>query len=136
VTNYTYTDSFAPESTLVKVAYYHRGERKLFIQFTTGAIYGYDKVTSYIWDKFVTDASAGNFYNVHIKGKYGVIEDIQKLDYIGSKVDGVEATHKFVIVGVSPIQYEFEGATVDDAMADFNRLFPEGTLKEVRVSFE
>lgn len=137
MTKYYYTDSFAPDSSLVKFSYYHRGEKNLFIQFTTGSVYGYSNVTEQVWDEFVRAASAGNYYNIKVKGSYEPITDVDIVEYIGWKPFELKPeTRKFVIVGHSPIQYEFEGVSVDDAMEDFKRLFPQGTLKEVRISFE
>lgn len=139
MTKYLYTDSFASlNSSLIKSVYYHKGEQKLFVQLNSGALYGYEKVPAYVWDEFSSAASLGNFYNLRIKGKYGIINDVTSVEYFGWKTLEAERTvnRKFVIVGVAPIEYEFEGVTVDDAMADFKRLFPNGTLKEVRVSFE
>lgn len=135
MTDYTYTDSFSPDSTLVKKAFYHRGEQNLFVQFAGGGIYGYAKVPSYIYDDFATSTSAGNYYNINIKAKYGVITGVGKVEYIGVKPDVESDTHKFVLVGFSPVEYTFEGKTVEEAKADFARLFPEGTLKEVRIHF-
>jgi len=136
MTDYTYTDSFTPDSTLVKRAFYHRGEQNLFVQFAAGGIYGYAKVPSHVWENFAKAASAGNHYNSDIKGKYGVITGIGKIEYIGvTKGSVADETHKFVLVGVSPVEYTFEGKTVEEAKADFAELFPEGTLKEVRIHF-
>lgn len=135
MTDYTYTDSFLPESTLVKKAFYHRGEQNLFVQFAGGGIYGYAKVPSYVYDAFATSASAGNYYNINIKAKYGVITGVGKIEYIGGKLSSENDTHKFVLVGHSPVEYTFEGKSVEEAKADFQRLFPEGTLKEVRIHF-
>lgn len=140
MTNYTYTDSFAPDSTLVKKAFYHRGEQNLFVQFATGGIYGYAKVPSHVWDAFAAAPSAGNHYNTNIKAKYGAILGVIKVEYIGgikaeSVTDEANKTHKFVIVGHSPVEYTLEANSLEDAKADFARLFPNGTLTEVRVHF-
>lgn len=137
MTSYAYTDSFAPDSTLVEKAFYHRGERNLFVKFTGSNLYGYSKVPFNVWESFAQASSVGNYYNTNVKGKYDVIYDIGLLHFIGGiKEDKIADTHKFVIVGVSPVQYELEAATIEDAKADFARIFPEGVLKEVRVSFE
>lgn len=136
MSKYFYTDSFVADSSHIKTAYYHKGEHNLFIQFIAGGLYGYSAVPEHIWDEFLTSASVGSFYNTHIRGGYRVIADVSGIEYIGWKDLDAPETHKFVIVGHSPVQYEFEGVSVDDAMEDFKRLFPQGTLKEVRVSFE
>lgn len=140
MTDYTYTDSFAPDSTLVKKAFYHRGDQNLFVQLGLST-YRYAKVPSYVWDAFAAAPSAGNHYNTNIKGKYDAQMDVGKLEYIGSQtvksenvVAGTEI-HKFVLVGHSPVEYAVEAKSLEDAKADFARLFPEGTLKEVRIHF-
>ena len=136
MTDYKYTDSFSPDSTLVSVAYYNRGEQKLFVKFGGNGLYGYEKVPSYIWDQFTKAASAGNYYNTNIKGKYTTFNDVSALTFIGAGKPAQSNTHKFVLVGHSPVEYTFEGTSLDDAKADFERLFPNGVLKEVRVHFE
>jgi hypothetical protein len=134
--DYTYTDSFAPDSTLVVKAFYHRGEQNLFVQLGS-SLYGYEKVPSYVYDAFAKSASAGNYYNTSIKSKYTTLNRVNSLNYIGDVIstEKVSDTHKFVIVGHSPVEYTFEGKSLEDAKADFGRLFPNGTLKEVRVHF-
>lgn len=138
MTEYRYTDSFSPDSTLVSSAYYNKGEQKLFV--TLGSTtYGYEKVPSWIWEQFLTAASAGNFYNLNIKGKYTVINEVFGLRFIGDKAESVaqaKTPRKFVLAGHSPVEYTFEGGSIEDAQADFYRLFPNGTLEEVRVRFE
>lgn len=136
MTKYTYTDSFAPDSVLIDSAFYHKGEKNLFVKFHGSAAYGYAKVPENVWEQFYRAASAGSFYNLNIKGKYGTIEDIESISYIAAKEPVAVETHKFVLVGHSPVEYTLEAATLEDAKADFARLFPEGVLKEVRVSFE
>lgn len=137
MTKYTYTDSFVPESTLIKAAFYHTGEQNLFVKFHgVEPYYGYTKVSQSVWDNFVYASSSGAFYNLNVKAKFEPIQDIESVEFIGAKASRTVETHKFVIVGVSPIEYELEAASIEEAKADFLRMFPKGTLKEVRVSFE
>jgi hypothetical protein len=137
VTDYKYTDSFSPDSTLISVAYYHRGEQNLFVKFGGNGIYGYAKVPSWVWDAFAKASSAGNYYNTNIKAKFTTFNDVTALTFIGGgKAASESNTHKFVLVGHSPVEYTFEGTSLEDAKADFARLFPQGVLKEVRVHFE
>jgi hypothetical protein len=136
VTDYKYTDSFSPDSTLVSVAYYHRGEQNLFVKFSGNGLYGYSKVPSWTWDAFIKAGSAGNYYNTNIKGKFNTFMNVSSLTFIGAGKAAESNTHKFVLVGHSPVEYTFEGTSLEDAKADFERLFPNGVLKEVRVHFE
>lgn len=139
MTEYRYTDSFSPDSTLVSSAYYNRGEQKLFVKFGGNGTYGYEKVPSWVWDQFSKAASAGNFYNKEIKGKYTTITEVSSLKFIGDKPESVvntKASRKFVLAGHSPVEYTFEGNSIEEAQADFHRLFPNGVLEEVRVRFE
>ena len=139
MTDYRYTDSFSPDSTLVHSAYYNKGEQKLFVKLGGNGLYGYEKVPSWVWDQFSKAASAGNFYNKEIKGKYTTITEVSSLKFIGDKPESVRtpgSPRKFVLAGHSPVEYTFEGSSIEDAQADFYRLFPNGTLEEVRVRFE
>lgn len=138
MTEYRYTDSFSPDSTLVSSAYFNKGEQKLFVKLGSN-VYGYEKVPSHVWEQFLSAASAGNFYNLSIKGKYTGINDVTELKFIGDKAETVRksgAPRKFILVGHSPVEYAVEVASIEDAQADFYRVFPNGTLKEVRVHFE
>lgn len=137
MTEYTYTDSFAPDSTLVNAAYYNRTEKRLFVKLN-GSIYGYNGFSSDSWDEFLYSPSAGNHFNAHIRGKHTPL-DVKgiTLRYIGVKEAAFQdSAHTFIITGHSVVSWEFQGRTLEDAKSEFARLFPEGTLQKVEVKFE
>lgn len=133
---YQYTESFSPNSTTVSFAYYNVVDKNLFMRFSKyGNIYGYKNVPKYVWEEFLVAESVGGYFNSNIKGKYDEIPEFINLEYINPPAEPAE-NHVWTLIGHSPIEYTFEGATLEEAKADFARLFPNGALKEVKVTLE
>lgn len=132
MTEYTYTDSFVPGSQLVDIAYYNKGDKKLFVSLA-GNFYGYSGFPIEAWEEFATSTSAGSYFNFNIKGQYLTL-DVKNatLRYIGDQ----ESPYTFIIEGHTPVKYELKGRNLEEAREDFARLFPEGILQKVEVKFE
>jgi hypothetical protein len=132
---YTYTESVFPTSSMFTFMAYNVVDKNLFVKFSgNGVMYGYRNVPKHVWESLVQADSVGSYFNGNVKYTYDSIPGIINVEYINPKTPA--ENHTWTLIGESPVEYNFEGATLEDAKADFARLFPNGVLKEVKVTLE
>jgi hypothetical protein len=134
-----YTNHFAPEaSAIVNHVYYNQYTQELFVQIAPkNFIYGYKGVDAKTYMLFTKAKSAGEYYNKNIKGIFNPTLDGQiSVEHVSLSPENPAPKYNFSLKGHSPVEFTVETDSVEKAKAEFHRLFPNGVLEEVKITFE
>lgn len=137
-----YTDALEDfESSNLEALYYDRDTQTLIVAFLSGSLIGYRNVPLIHWNGLVNATSKGGYYNRLIKGSFhGLGQDITWTDLEERperKTEvSVEQPQRFEVSGVARVTLGNVRATsMEEAVAEFKRRWPDATVTEVTLKF-